>query len=371
MIGETTVLITGKRGNGKSLKAVGLMKQEIAEGRPTYASNFEGLNVPGVQLLDDPRQWETLPPGSILFVDEAQRFWRARRSGEPPAELQAMETQRHLGICIVLLTQQPTYLDKHIRGLVDLHHHLMLDVGGKASRCYTWKRCIDDCEEASARDTADTSLFLFPKADFGSYASAEVHTIKPKIPRKLKLIAAAAVLVVGMFYYALSGYTQDAPAAEAGTVAAGALPLGNPPAATGARGKDAPLYTTAEGYWRAFKPRIEAMPWTAPAFDDREVVSEPRAFCAIAHAGPDASGQHQPESCHCLTEQGTRYGMSDDQCRILALNGEAYNPFKRPAREKQQGNPDRGAGVSPAVTAPSASIVPQAQGTDHSATGTL
>ncbi|GAA5008849.1 hypothetical protein FNZ56_02925 [Pseudoluteimonas lycopersici] len=341
MIGETTVLITGKRGNGKSLKAVGLMKQEIAAGRPVFASNFNGLRVQGVQVLDNPREWESLPTGSILFVDEAQRFWRSRRSGDPPAEVQAMETQRHLGITIVLLTQQPTYLDKHIRGLVDLHHHLMLEVGGKASRMWTWKRCMDDPEDATTRSEADQSVFLFPSSDFADYDSAEVHTIKPKVPRKLKLVAVSLIVLAGLFWFAIhrahsiggkpSGETRD----QAGVPA-----VGGTPADPVRSGKRTISYATAEEYIHQVTPRIPAAPWTAPAFDGRQVVADPRVFCMSSSAGVDASGTVRDETCSCVTEQGTTYAMPVKSCAQLAAQGEIYNPFRKPEVERLAVNED-------------------------------
>jgi len=335
MIGDTTVLITGRRGNGKSLKAVGLMKQEIAEGRLVFASNFNGLRVPGVQVLENPREWESLPPGSILFVDEAQRYWRSRRSGDPPLEVQAMETQRHLGITIVLLTQQPTYLDKHVRGLVDVHHHLILEVGGKASRMWTWKGCRENPDDAATRDEADQSVFLFPKDDFKDYDSAEVHTIKAKVPRKLKLVIAAGIAVVAMFAFAinhvksLKGSKDDPVATLSGVPAVGGTPDDSTDSQPGTFKKKNPPLTPAE-YVNQFRPRFQEMPFSAPAWDDRKVASDPQIFCMISGQGTDANGDQGGGNCRCMTEQGTRYAMTPGACRAYVERGGAYNPYKAP-----------------------------------------
>ena len=346
IIGETTVLVTGKRGNGKSLWAIGAMKREIAAGRPTFAANFNGLRVPGVQTLDNPREWESLPTGSILFVDEAQRFWRSRRTGDPPPEVQAMETQRHMGITIVLLTQQPTYLDKHIRGLVDVHHHLVLEVGGKASRMYTWsKRCMEEPDEPASRELAEFSVFVFPPADFGSYDSAELHTIKPKIPRRLKLIAMALPLLAGLIWFAMDTVGNLGSAEPADGVSGEATT----PTADGTRitrVSNASRYDTPAEYLAAMNPRIPEIPWSAPAFDGREIVSDPHVYCI-------ARGTDGIEGCSCFTEQGTRYAMDLDKCLVTARYGEPYNPFKAPegARSvRRRAESGRGAGEpSPAV----------------------
>lgn len=342
MIGDTTVLITGLRGNGKTLKAVGMMKAEIAEGRPTFASNFTGLRVAGIQLLDDPRDWESLPPGSILFVDEAQKFWRTRRSGEPGPEVQAMETQRHSGITIVLLTQQPGYLDKHIRGLVDRHMHLVRRAGFNASQVYEWNRVRDDPVDTASIEAAEHSIFAFPKADFADYDSAEVHTIKPRIPGRAKLLVVALVVVAGLFWFALSKFdTGDDAAVDEASVVASNGPSSSFAGAGRSRGVQ---YATGEQYAAAFNPRVPEVVWTAPAYDGREVVSDPHVYCI-------ASGADGIDGCQCMTEQGTRYALDLDKCLDNARFGEPYNPFKVPVglRDRTRG---RGAGDSPAAMGP-------------------
>ena len=73
------VLLTGLPGSGKSLRMVTYMKQALALGRPVYVCNMPDIKLAGVQILENPHDWRTLPPEAVLFVDEAQRFFRARR----------------------------------------------------------------------------------------------------------------------------------------------------------------------------------------------------------------------------------------------------------------------------------------------------
>lgn len=354
-----TWLITGLRGNGKTLRAVGLMKEHVAAGRPVFASNFSGLNVPGVQLLDDPRQWEDLPPESVLFVDEAQRYWRSRRSGDPSPEVVAMETQRHTGISMVLLTQQPTYLDKHVRGLVDRHFHLIRRAGLEMSQVYEWERCKDEPENPTNMELAEKSVFNFPKEDYSAYTSAEVHTIKRRIPMRVKLMAAGAVAVVGMMWFALDKMKSSAiPETEAAPVASAAG------TATGkAASSESVTYRTAQEYMDAMRPRIAAVPWSAPAYDGREIVAEPVAYCMKSGPGLDGNGKHAAGRCGCLTEQGTRYDMPDASCRAVVDMGGVYNPFKAPERDGERAWREPGAGQGPAVEdAPASAVAPVAMG---------
>lgn len=65
-------ILTGILGSGKTLRAVQLMMEAIKDGEKVYQWGFKGLQVPGVIDWEDPRKWQELPAGSILFVDEAQ-----------------------------------------------------------------------------------------------------------------------------------------------------------------------------------------------------------------------------------------------------------------------------------------------------------
>ncbi|MCF5956023.1 zonular occludens toxin domain-containing protein, partial [Xanthomonas perforans] len=77
-------LITGILGSGKTLRSVNLMNEAIKEGEKVYQSGFKGLAVPGVIDWEDPRKWQELPAGAILFVDEAQKWFGERRAGYAP-----------------------------------------------------------------------------------------------------------------------------------------------------------------------------------------------------------------------------------------------------------------------------------------------
>jgi hypothetical protein len=67
-------------------------------------------------------------------------------------------------------------------------------------------------------------------------------------------------------------------------------------------------------------PRIGGQPWTAPAYDRLTLPNQPpRIFCM-------ASGHNGDESCTCLTEQGTRYVVEQNRCRMIAIDGQ-YEPF--------------------------------------------
>ncbi|KLB49297.1 zonular occludens toxin domain-containing protein, partial [Xanthomonas euvesicatoria] len=106
---------------------------------------FKGLAVPGVIDWEDPRKWQELPAGAILFVDEAQKWFGERRAGYAPDYLKAMNTMRgEEGVRMVLLTQHPKYLDSHIKDLVGCHEHLLRESGKLSSKLFRSDEIMED-----------------------------------------------------------------------------------------------------------------------------------------------------------------------------------------------------------------------------------
>lgn len=340
-------LFTGLPGSFKTCRAVRVIREAVAAGRPVFVTNLEGLSVPGVQLWDNPNDWEALPEGALLVVDEAQRFWRASRSPEIPPAIVALETHRHKGIDFLLTTQQPGYLLKHLRDLVGEHVHHIRN-GKMRARTLTWNRCCVDLTSSVEAKKADAGFFIATADDFAYYTSTVKDTHKPRLNRRYVLLAVAGVAIATVFGVAGKGFlwgreSSDATAHE-----------GSPPQAPSRRGgaasggsRDQPL--TMQEYVKLLRPRVGAAPWSAPIFDDREAVAKPEIFCISAAAGIDAEGKHKPASYTCLTEQGSRYELDEKTARSLARNGNMYNPFREPQEPPQALG---GAGDAPAPMPP-------------------
>lgn len=318
------VLLTGKPGAGKTLRMIEYMQQAIADGRPCYACNIDGINMPGVMPWEQPHDWQELPATAVLFVDEAQKFFRTRRGMvDPPESIKAMETIRHDGVCIVMTTQQPTYLDKHLRGLVGHHEHLVELIAGQVSNVYTFRECAEDVTP-SARDGAQFEAWRHPKRLHKAYKSAEVHTKKTLIPTKIKLLAVAALGTVAFVTYAFMP-KDDAAHDKPGQADLSADLAGSPPSER-ATSSDKKGRGTVVEYLAAFTPRIPSQPWSAPEYDGMQPAGPPRVFCMASGAGEDANGEHKVASCRCLTEQGTTYMMQPATCHYIARHGQ-YEPY--------------------------------------------
>lgn len=344
-------LFTGQPGNGKTAL---MMERLVAEAkvasRPIFAVGIDGLDPGLATVLDDARSWNDkdgdgnyiIPDGSLIFVDEAWKWFGhlhdATRQQTPRHVLELAE-HRHRGLDFVWTTQQPNQLYPFVRGLIGAHSHVVRRFGTKMLDVYRWGELNEEIKSLAKRDMAQRTTRLLPSQVFGQYKSAEVHTIKARIP--LRVLLLPAVIVVGavcayLAYRSLVPSTLTAGSGKEGTQSALADAAPSPPSG-GSRKEGAPRWPSAAAYAKDHLPRISTMPWTAPVFDDRQTRSDPQLVCMSSMEGLDAQGVRQEASCRCLTEQGTAYELSQPECRTLARNGPVYNPYReRPEDRRDQ-----------------------------------
>lgn len=370
-------LYTGQPGNGKTASMMVRLMEEVEKGeRLVYASGIDGLNVPGVLDLPDPRRWNDktptgeylVPDGAIIFVDEAWKHFGhlqdAKCAPNPPHVL-ALAEHRHRGIDFVWTTQMPNQLFPFARGLIGSHTHVVRRYGTHFIDLFTWGELQEDVKSAAKRELAQRKTTTLPAATFDKYKSATLHTIKRRIPIKIIAFPLVIVAAIVVGYLAYQRMKPDALTARLTGQESSAAQAALTPSGSGNSGKV--IYRTAAEYAIAFTPRIKQMPWTAPGFDGRPVVAEPSVFCSVAGAGETATGYESQETCHCLTEQGTKFLLDDLECRTLAREGAPYNPFKAPLRGEQRSMSSEvsegGAGASPAaMAAPAAASVSRGVG---------
>lgn len=329
MIGDTAAisLLTGLPGAGKSLRMAEAISKLVEKGEHVFACNIDGLKIPGVTLWEDARKWRDLPAGSILFVDEAQAFFPERRGGDAP-EYVRMNKIRHDGIRLVLATQQPNYLDTYLRGLVGYHEHLLRRSGRQESFLFRENQVMDVVRQklATIKRNYDYEMYKFKPRYFACYDSAQTHQIRYQMPalvkRALMILPVAALLAIGAWYTVF----RDSSLAQAAPVEVEA-PSSTAPTSAGAAGAERGKVTvaSAEAYIQSITPMVADVPWSAPAFVNRPVVSDPHVYCMSTE-----------NSCRCVTEQMTRVVLRDDVCRDVARWGEPYNPFKQPATARQE-----------------------------------
>ncbi len=205
-------LITGTPGAGKTLYAVSELARKVpgstieADGVAVprrLLSNIKDLLVEHEHINADALQtWhEWAKPGDVILYDEVQEVWRPRALGkEVPPAIAALETHRHKGVDIVLVTQHPMLLDSNIRRLVNQHLHVRRIASG-FSMVYEWDHCSNI---PTFKPSLQSKVWRYPKDVFSLYKSAQLHT-KPvtKIPRiaYLGIVAVIGLAFAGHYAY--------------------------------------------------------------------------------------------------------------------------------------------------------------------------
>ncbi len=353
-------LITGILGSGKTLRAVKFMKEAVDADEKVYQSGFKGLAIPGVIDWEDPKKWQELPPGAILFIDEAQKWFGERRQGHAPDYLKAMNTMRgEEGVRMVLLTQHPKYLDPHIKDLIGCHEHLLREDGKESSKLFRSNEVMEDPRSPRGRAKADTETVPLPIKEVGHLvvSANSPHTIKYRMPalvKKALIIGGIGALALGSAWFLLFRNAYADIAGKDGKAPAAGETTSSPSRAAASRSssgshssKQEPRWATLTDYARDHLPRFGTMPWSAPAYDDREATADPQLYCISSMAGEDAHGEWQDFSCTCLTEQGTAYDITEGECRTLARRGPIYNPYRREVAIAPQSAPSAEAAPAP------------------------
>lgn len=322
------LLLTGQPGHGKTAYGLVRARKLKEEGRTVYAHGVKDLdyNAIGFQPITEPKDWEKLPDGSVVLIDECYTTFPSRNAGSKvPPHVEAMARHRHRGFDFILIAQQGLQLDPFLRGLIEEHIHVKRKFG-KATKLKRWSSYQGNVKGVCS----DASDWIRPNDIFKFYTSTTLNTSRLHVPMWLKLIALMLVILGCIVYYLKGRYEEKTHALgnASGLVA-------NATDSRGERGAVASAtrqYRTPADYAKAHLPRFATMPWTAPVYDQRQPTADPQLLCMAADAGLDADGAHLDASCTCLTEQGTRYDIGDGECRRIARSGPVYNPYKDVAR---------------------------------------
>jgi zona occludens toxin len=316
-------LTTGLPGGGKSLYTICYIKRLAEkENRPVFYHGIKELALPWI-LLEDPTKWHECPEGAIIVIDECQSTFRPRANGAAvPKHVAELETHRHKGHDLFFITQHPMLLDPNVRRLVGKHFHVVRNFGFNKATIHEWNQLKESPDKT--RSDSIRHDFIYPKEAFTYYKSAEVHTVKGKLPARVYMLLLIPFLVAGLVWASFSILNRDK-TAEA--------------AEHDHKTSDIPSsFKTAEAtkpdYVEARMPRISGMPQTSPVYDDltRPVeVPYPAACVLIRH------------KCTCYTQQATKLETDDVICRQIVANGlfiDFSKPSLRNARNAQEEIPE-------------------------------
>jgi len=327
-------LITGRPGHGKTLFALTHIQKYLAEQnkgretpRPVFYHNIRDLKLPWVKL-DEPKAWPTLEDSAVIVLDECQDVFPIRATGSAvPGHVSAINTHRHHGHDLFLITQDPMLLDSAVRKLVDTHYHLERKFGFETANLHKWNRVKEDC--LKNRQGSEQTTFNYPKTTYGLYHSAVDHTVKAKLPLRVKLAFAIPVLLVGLGFIAWKYLNPETSNLNpANTIEAQQQLEPDPRRASGYMQAAAPELD----YYQQRAPRLEGLPHTAPVYDEiTKPVEVPLPSACIEIRG----------TCTCYSQQGTRMATPENICRQIVErgffidfeNGDALKAEQRPIIE--------------------------------------
>lgn len=303
-------LSTGLPGAGKTLYTLSFVKQ-IAEreNRPVFYSGVKDLALPWHEI--EPEKWYECPDGAIVLIDECQRLFRPRGNGaQVPPWVSRLETHRHQGLDLFLVTQHPMLVDANVRRLTERHFHIARRFGLQRATILEFQSCKDQPLAKTA--DAQRQLWPYPKDAFTWYKSAEVHTVKRRLPVQVFVLVGTLLLASVAVWTFIRSHYQDGQVILPGQKA----PSKSEPTATGLPAGSAkpsvvrPL-TTAE-YVARYQPRVVGLAHTAPIYDDvAKPVRAPVPTHTVIFGG----------KCQAYSQQVTRLDMPDDMCRAIHDRG--------------------------------------------------
>lgn len=312
-------LITGLPGNGKTLYALQYVAAAAKkEGRAVFYHGIKGLDpalgwheLPTSKEVMNGRdvlvpQWWLCPAQSICLIDEAQMCgFGVRPRGQVPEWAQKLEVHRHLGIDLVMITQDPKLIDSHDRSLMELHFHLLRTFGMQRSTVHEFRPVRDNIK---SRTGSIQHKWKFPKEVFKWYTSAEAHTHKARIPMKVWVLGFMCIALPAFCYYL---YTRLDPRLAKG--APTAQPTASAPAFGGGGGssRGGSKMTTQE-FLVDQTPRVAGLAYTAPVYDD---VTKP------VEAPYPAACVSMGERCRCYSQQATKLETPRDLCLSIVAGG--------------------------------------------------
>jgi zona occludens toxin len=328
-------LITGLPGNGKTLYALASIKERAEkENRPVFYSGIIDLKLPWTEI--EAEKWMDCPPRSIVVIDECQRVFRPRSIGkEPPPHVSELETHRHKGIDIVLITQHPLLADSSIRRLVGKHMHVVRKFGTQAATIHEFSSCRDNCDKPAGRADSVKHHWTYDKKIYDFYKSAEVHTVKRNLPMRLYIFALLPLLIIGAIWYMVDftdkqrnkkiGADGKPVVENSSAVQSQQIPPAPPSESQNYKYKEA--LDDAKEYVYQNTPRVEGLPHTSPKYDE---LTKPTRVPVPSACVQRASG------CLCFSQEGTPIGTPEKTCSDIVKHGHFVDFEPEPNKEQKQ-----------------------------------
>lgn len=206
--GQGLVLITGKKGAGKSHFATAQIKYIVDNfpDHPVYA-DISGLNIKGVQ--QSPDDWQTLLnedgiANATVFYDEAQlREWcdNSNTKINSDSRIKNMTMIRHANLNIVVMTQDPTFIHSALRKLVDVHYHISHPFKDGKPKVFQFAGAMSTIDDKGLWKSYAIESFThkLDKETTELYKSVEdgaSHDQKRKIPKRVLYMIGGVIAII-------------------------------------------------------------------------------------------------------------------------------------------------------------------------------
>ncbi|MEM1188115.1 MAG: zonular occludens toxin domain-containing protein [Pseudomonadota bacterium] len=338
-------LVTGLLGAGKTLNTIHMVMKEKPDHGDIYYAGITDLTLPWKEVSYDQLQdWQSFPDGSVFVVDEADR-WLPQRGNNPkvPEFIRELARHRHRGMDFYIVTQMPKFIDHFARNLCNRHLHFERAFNFEGSKLLEWQKPQDDPNDYHARRDATSTRKKFPKEVFDLYRSAEIHTHKPRVPKKLVLLGIGVLVVIALALNLANSLQEQGPGqgVEEGVSPSELERLTE--FYSGSVVRDPGEVLDQEAYIKSWEPRIANLPHTAPVYDGlTEVKTFPRPNCIYSH---------RTAECTCYTQQATPMEVEYEFCRAVVANG-WFNPYREEVVEQVAEGGDGGVRITPPIGAP-------------------
>jgi len=356
-------LTTGANGSGKTLLTLHYVQQmAVKESRPVFHNGRFEI-IPGGPLDSwkkcDFADWQSLPEGSIIFVDECHNEMPVRTGagGAMPEYIRGLAEHRRRGYDFFLITQHPLNIDSYVRRLIGApgwHRHLKRASGAQLASVLEWPSVHDQPQKAGSGQSGEVTLQRYPTEVFKWYQSTSLDTAKVKIPRALKVLLASFLIVPLVSWYAIRHYSamasKVAPSPDVPAVSAKAVESGSRAA------------LSAPEFMASFVPRVEGFPNTAPRYEElAKPVTAPR-IAACAKMG---------DRCQCYTQQATLLDTPAPVCAQIVAHG-FFDDTLSPSGSRNDSVVYRPKlEVLPSPVAPDAAVLESPPQTYHAARGKI
>lgn len=367
VISEPINIVTGALGAGKTLFAIQQadLLRRAGDAKQVYQV---GINKPDLRKLPDLpfplEEWADRADAGeledcVIIVDEFHKYAPQRaQNSRPPKWIEEMAEARKRDVRFILLTQSNEF-DHFLKGTrLNRHFYIARKSGMGRSTVFEWTaRFVGNPEEnKDARAAAIRFTWKHPVRDYGDwYESAKAHRFRIRLPFRAYLAIAFVPVAGFIIWRALSGMGDLIGGSLGGDALASAGPVAGQSGTVVREEKSGSVRTDdLETYLKEFNPLHPTLRWSAPAFQGREVRSDPQLFCSKGGEGIDANGEWQGATCTCFTEQMTRVAVDLFQCDTIVREG-LYNPFKAPPVSTGRGGEPDGKGSltpRPAAAAP-------------------